>query len=312
MLKKYLTTGNSNPWKFTSPMLSGKAELSMKLTVEAFMKLRNIIYDKTGLFYESKKIYFVKKRLEKRMKELNITDTGDYYNFLKFGDKNGTEMQRLINLMTTNETYFFREENQLSAFVEQCLPEVLNSKRKSIAPRIKIWSAGCSTGEEAYTLAILLKEKLPKVNSWTIEILATDIDTDVLDKARAAVYGERSVRYVSPPLMKKYFLTHDNSYLLKDEIKCMVRFAHLNLFNSLKMRTIRAMDFIFCRNVLIYFDDASRKAVVANFYDSLNPGGYIYLGHSESVNRISSAFNIKRAGGLVLHQKPSQKEVREQ
>ncbi len=281
----------------------------MKLTVEDFIKLRNIIYDKAGLFFETKKIYFVKKRVEKRMQELQLEDVGDYYIRLKFKDKFGVELQNLINLMTTNETYFYREENQLKVFLEHCLSETLAVKRRSGNTRLKLWSAGCSSGEEPYTLAMLLKESIPDTSKWTIEILATDIDTEILKKASEGLYQERSLRFTQGYLIQRYFTREGENFRVMPQVKQMVRFLHLNLFDSGKMRMIRNVDFIFCRNVLIYFDDTSRKAVVANFYDSLNPGGYIYLGHSESITRISSVFNIKRAGGLIVHQKARLQEV---
>jgi chemotaxis protein methyltransferase CheR len=283
----------------------------MKLTVEEFIQLRDIIYDKAGLFFEEKKIYFVKKRVEQRLEALAIPDVTEYYNLLKYKDKAGRELQVLLNRLTTNETFFFREENQLNVFRDHCLPEVIDFKRRKRENTIKIWSAGCSSGEEPYTLAILLKEKIIDFSSWNIVITGTDIDTEILEKAKTGVYNERSLRFTAPNMLAKYFTRNqDNEYIINFEIKKMVTFHHVNLFDSLKMRIFRGIDFIFCRNVLIYFDDTARKSVMANFYDSLNPGGYIYLGHSESVTRINSAFDIKRAGGFIVHQKPGPKEVK--
>ncbi len=281
----------------------------MKLTVEEFIKLRNIIYDKAGIFFETKKIYFFNKRLEKRMEELSLTDVEEYCNILKYKDRSGQEIQTILNLMTTNETYFYREENQLNVFRDYCLPEVLDYKRKAHNHRLKIWCAGCSSGEEAYTLAILLREKLIDLQSWQVELLAGDIDTDVLKIAREGLYPQRAIRFVTPYILSKYFTNSGDNYQVIPVVKQMVQFQHLNLMDSLKMRLVRNVDFVFCRNVLIYFDDVSRKSVVANFYDSLNPGGYIYLGYSESITRISTAFNIKRAGGLIVHQKAPLQEV---
>lgn len=276
----------------------------LKLTVEEFIRLRNIIYDRAGLFFETKKIYFVKKRLEKRMQEMHIKDVAEYINHLKFKDKFGKEVQQLLNLMTTNETYFFREDNQLNAFIDHCLPEILKRKRETRDTRLRIWSAGCSSGEEPYTLAILLKEKVADLLSWQLEILATDIDTDILESAKNGEYSDRSIRFAPPYIKSKYFTSMGETFKLSQQVKQMVTFQHLNLMDSMRMRFVKNVDFIFCRNVLIYFDDQSRRAVVANFYDSLKPGGYIYLGHSESISRINTAFNITRAGGLIVHQKP--------
>jgi len=283
-------------------------EDNVKLSVEDFIKLRNLVYDRAGIYFETNKIYFVKKRVVKRVEALNMRDSEEYVNHLKYKDKFGQELQLLLNLMTTNETYFFREETQLKAFIDFCLPAAKAQKEKQGNRHLKIWSAGCSSGEEAYTLAILIREKIPNLADWKLDIYATDIDTDILAKANAGVYSDRSVRFVSPYIRTKYFSRDGENYLISAQIKNMVEFRHLNLVDGPRMRIMRNIDFLFCRNVLIYFDEESRKSVVANFYDCLTPGGFIYLGHSESVTRISTAFNIKRAGGLILHQKPGPQE----
>lgn len=276
----------------------------MELKVEEFIKFRNLIYEKAGLFFEVKKIYLVHKRLENRVTDLGLPDFSEYLNRLKFQDRSGEEMQNLINQLTTNETYFFRESNQLRVFAGECLGEVRDRKLKSGDRSLRIWSAGCSSGEEPYTLAIMLLESLKDRLLWNIEIVGTDIDTEVLAKARTAVYSERSVKDVSPDLLKKYFSPSPAGFALQPVARTMVTFRHLNLFESIQMRQMRNFDFIFCRNVLIYFDDMSRKTVVAGFYDSLHSGGFIYLGHAESVGRINTAFTLRRLGDLIVHQKP--------
>ncbi|MCP4218366.1 MAG: protein-glutamate O-methyltransferase CheR [bacterium] len=272
----------------------------MKLSVEDFIRLRNIVYAKAGIFFETKKMYLVKKRLQQRMDSLSITEPGLYCNMLKFDDKSGMELQQLLNLMTTNETYFFREKKSLVAFSDYCLPEILATGKK----RLKIWSAGCSSGEEPYTLAILLNERIPSVNRVHIDITASDIDTSILEKAGKGVYDGRSVRNVPPPLLAKYFRAEGENYRVIDHLKRMVTFKHLNLLDERHMRMMRGIDFIFCRNVMIYFDEAARKSVAADFYDSLVPGGYVYPGSSESITRMNSAFKIKRSDGHILYHKP--------
>ncbi len=276
----------------------------MDLKVEDFIKLRNIIYNKAGLIFEPKKIYFVKKRVEKRLDALSIKNISEYNNYLSFNDRDGKELQELLNLLTTNETYFFREVNQLEIFIDHCLPEVIKKKKEKGNKKIRIWSAGCSSGEEPYTIAIMLLEKFKNKNEWNFEIIATDIDTEILKKAERALYNDRSLRNVSDDLLRRYFVKTPEGYQLRMIAKKMVKFKYLNLFDNQKMRMMRGIDFIFCRNVLIYFNDNSRKEVVANFYDSLHPGGFIYLGYSESVSRINSAFKIRKLGGGIVHQKP--------
>jgi chemotaxis protein methyltransferase CheR len=244
------------------------------------------------------------------LEALAIDDVTEYYNLLKYKDRRGLELQKLLNLLTTNETYFFREDNQLKVFLDHCLTQVMASEEKKRLKKIKIWSAGCSSGEEPYTLAIMLRERGLEHMAWNVEINATDIDTNILNMAQKGVFHSRSTRFVPPLLMKKYFRPFGTDYYVLDPlIKEMVRFRHLNLVDNPRMRLMRFFDFIFCRNVLIYFNDASRRTVMASFYDSLTPGGYIYLGHSESVSRLSSAFTIERAGGLIVHRKPPSEEV---
>ncbi len=271
--------------------------------VSQFVRLRDFIYMKTGIFFEEKKLYLVKKRVNEHMSLLEMADFDTYYRFLKFRD-DGTEFQRLINLLTTNETYFFREFDQLAVFAEECLYEVCARKEEAGIKRLRIWSAGCSTGEEPYTLAIILLEMIDDIDDWDVKIEATDIDTKVLERARHGVYGKRSVRLVPEEYFQKYFKTVSGNYRIDDRVRSIVRFSHLNLMDERKMRSIKGVDFIFCRNVLIYFDERSRKEVVARFYDAMNPGGYIFLGHSESLSRITTAFNVKKINSFIVYQKP--------
>lgn len=207
----------------------------------------------------------------------------------------------LINSLTTNETYFFREFEQLKSFAEHCLPGVLDRKTRN--RDINIWSAGCSTGEEAYTLSIILLEMLDNYNKWNINIYATDINTEVLKKAERGVYSERSVKYVPREYFAKYFTGKTEEWKVAPDVKRNVKFENVNLINNGAAKFYKNIDFIFCRNVLIYFDDNSRKRVVNSFYESLNIGGYIFLGHSESMSRISTAFTPKRRGGWIVYEK---------
>jgi len=276
----------------------------MELSIKDFIKFRDLIYKKTGLFFEEKKIYFLKKRLSKRMEELEIKSTVEYYQLLSFGDKSEDELQRLIDLLTTNETYFFREFEQLQAFAEYCLPEICKKKEKNSNYKLKIWSAGCSTGEEPYTLAIILLEMLDNFRLWDKEILATDIDSVALKRAERGVYDDRSVKGVPEEYFAKYFTTQSDGYRVAIPLRKMVTFYKLNLFDDREIARHKNFDFIFCRNVLIYFNDLSRRKVVNYFYEALNPGGYIFLGHSESMSRISSAFRITRKGDFIVYQKP--------
>ena len=275
----------------------------MALSVDHFNKLSQQIYVRLGLQFEENKMYFLEKRIEKRMSALDCPDAGEYIFRLCYADPEGKEMQALANLITTNETYMFREYDQLAAFANSCLPELLSVKQSRGEQRLRIWSAGCSSGEEPYTLAIILQEVFPQSQYWNCEIVGTDIDQNVLAQAAAAKYAWRSVREVPAEYLDKYFSQEGDCYRVLPKTRSLVRFEHLNLHDRMAMRTMRDFDFVFCRNVLIYFDDLSRKTAVDNFYNALNKGGYIFLGHSESVGRISSAFKLRRLDGHLVYAK---------
>lgn len=274
------------------------------LPLEYFIKLRNLIYERTGISYEENKIYYVKKRLQQRMQAGGFEDIEEYLKYLKLFDGSGREFQELINLLTVNETYFFREFNQLELFAEACLEEVVQHKRSGGASAIKVLCAGCSTGEEAYTLAIIIREMLDDFKRWNVLIKAIDIDENVLARARRGIYDKRSVKDVPPAYLRRYFNQPEpGQYMIRTEAKELVLFEHVNLMDRRALRSEEGYDFVFCRNVLIYFDEASRKQVVDRFYGLLNPGGFIFLGHSESLSRISSAFKIRRINDQLVYQR---------
>ena len=275
----------------------------MELSSDHFEKLAQQIYLRLGLHFEEKKTYFLQKRVEKRMEALGFLDPQEYLFLLCYADADGKEMQALANLITTNETYMFREYEQLEAFANCCLPEVLSAKQARGEQRLRIWSAGCSSGEEAYTLAMILQEVFPQSQYWDCEIVASDIDQNMLATAARARYWSRSVRDVPPEYLEKYLIKEGESYIVRPKTASLVRFAHMNLHDRMAMRAMRNFDFIFCRNVLIYFDDRSRNAAVDHFYSALNRGGYIFLGHSESIGRISGAFKLKRVENHLVYGK---------
>ncbi|MBP2628935.1 MAG: cheR5 [Firmicutes bacterium] len=274
----------------------------MTLTVELYRKFVNLIYKKTGIWFEPSKRYFVDKRLDERIAELGLEKYQEYYQLLKFSNDQ-REMQHLVNLLTVNETYFFRDFPQLQGFAEEVLLQVVKAKVASGIRKIRLWSAGCSTGEEPYTLAIILLEMLPEPEQWTIEVLATDINTKVIEAARRGLYNSRSVKDVPHEYLERYFVKRRDQYLLNTQVRNMVHFKLLNLMEDQEMENQLEYDFIFCRNVLIYFDPVSRLKVLDSFYQSLKNGGFIYLGHSESVGRITDLFKMKRIGNSIAYYK---------
>jgi len=269
-----------------------------------FKQIRQYIYERSGLFFDDNKKGYLEKRLIVRMNQLEIQAFTEYFYKLKFNESD--EFSRLMELITTNETYFFRNIPQLNTFSYHILPELLNRKADSGDFRLRIWSAGCSSGEEPYTIAIILKERIAYIEDWDVEIYGTDISYRVLKLAQAGEYHPRSLMDTDESIIRKYF-TYDalnNKYKISDEIIKMVRFKHLNLYDEEQMVRFKNFDIIFCRNVLIYFDESSRKKVIEMFYDSLVPGGYIMLGYSESMLRITRAFEMLRMGSDIIYRKP--------
>ncbi|NPV43571.1 MAG: protein-glutamate O-methyltransferase CheR [Firmicutes bacterium] len=269
-----------------------------------FKQIREYIYERSGLFFDDNKKGYLEKRLIARMNQLEIQTFAEYFYKLKFNE--GDEFSRLMELITTNETYFFRNIPQLNTFSYHILPELLNRKADSGDFRLRIWSAGCSSGEEPYTIAIILKERIAYIEDWDVEIYGTDISYRVLKLAQVGEYHPRSLMDTDENIIRKYFTydTLNNKYKISDEIIEMVRFKHLNLYDEEQVTRFKNFDIIFCRNVLIYFDESSRKKVVEMFYDSLVPGGYIMLGYSESMLRITKAFEMLRMGSDITYRKP--------
>ena len=262
------------------------------MTLEEFYLFRDFIHQRSGIFFADNKMYLLRNRLAKRIQELGIGSYRDYFYHIKY-DITTKEFNILMNLVTTNETSFYRNPPQLKSFSEEVLPLIIRGKLDSEEPKsLKIWSAGCSTGEEPYTLAILIMEFLKSTVDWNIEVVASDISEDVLAAARKGHYSEVSLRTTPAEIVQRYFTRQENKYVIKPEIKVMVRFGHLNLYDPRKLSMFADMDIIFCRNVMIYFSDEVKKQIVRGFYNALRPGGYFYIGYSESLHGISKAFKL--------------------
>lgn len=279
-------------------------EESIPLTDDVFRLIRDIIKDYCGLYFDDGSKYLLEKRLARRIRNLHLDDFRDYYRFIRYDKNSEDELAAIIDLLTVNETYFFREQNQLKAFSEEILEELKekNRDRKSL----RIWSAGCSTGEEPYTIAMLIQER-GDFAGWDIEIYGSDINQRVLQAARKGIYRRNSFRTAETRYINKYFTEEDGSYRIADGVKGYVNFSYLNLLDSFRTRFLGKMDVILCRNVLIYFDGPSRKKVIENFYDRLVDGGYLLLGHAESLINISTAFMLKHFKNDMVYQKPQSK-----
>ena len=273
-----------------------------RITTENFNKFREFFYRKTGIQFEDSKRYFVDKRLIER---IEATDSGNfrtYFTLLRF-QSGGEELQALTNTMTVNETYFFREEYQFKCLVNSLLPEIV--KKKPVDSTLRIWSIPSSSGEEPYSIALYLTEYWPDIAHWDVELISSDIDTSILKKARAGKYSERSVQHLPAVLLQRHFRrTHDGEYQISDDLRQAVEFSRVNLSEPADTRHYRGFDVIFCRNLLIYFDDLSRQKAADALYDALNPGGYICLGHAESMSRITSLFRVRKFPEAIVYQKP--------
>ncbi len=273
----------------------------LTISADDFLKFREYFYRKTGIRFDDAKRYFVDKRLIERIRRCGCRDFRDYFAMLRF-EASGAEMQALTNAMTVNETYFFREEYQFDCLVDSILPEVVAAK--SPGDTIRIWIIPSSSGEEAYSIAMSLLERWPAIADWDVEIVSSDIDTGILERARAGRYGARSVRGVPAPYLQKYFRREGAEFQICDDLRESVDFTRVNLMDPADVRAYRNFDVIFCRNLLIYFDDLSRKQAAETFFDALHPGGFICLGHSESMSRISSLFRVRRLPQAIVYQKP--------
>jgi chemotaxis protein methyltransferase CheR len=273
------------------------------LTDEEFVKFCDFFYKKTGIMFDSKKKYFVERRISDRINSTACKSFRDYFAMVCF-ESTSKELQQLVDVMTVNETYFYREDYQFKALVEGVLPE-LARRRGSRRDPLSLWSVPCSTGEEPYSLAIYILENWPDAERYDIEIRASDIDSTVLAAAAAGLYGKRSLQRLSAGLIGKYFTEEkDNQFRIDKSLRDSIDFSRGNVIDGPYMRRFRDIDVVFCRNMLIYFDDRSQRETIEAMYDCMAPGGFICLGHSESMSRISSLFQPRRFGDVILYQKP--------
>ncbi len=267
-----------------------------------FTRFRDFFYRKTGIHFDDSKRYFVDKRLIERIQATASNNFRTYFSNMRF-EASGEEFQSLVNMMTVNETYFFREIHQFDCLVQNVLAEVV--RQHGVNHGVRLWSIPSSTGEEPYSMVLYLLEQWDMIDAVDVEVFASDIDTKVLDACRRGVFSKRSVMHVKPALLKKYFTpVGHHEYQISADLRDAVNFSQMNISDPLDSRRYRNFDVIFCRNMLIYFDDKARRQAVEAMYEALNPGGFIFLGHSESMNRISSLFKVRKFGNVLVYQKP--------
>jgi chemotaxis protein methyltransferase CheR len=271
---------------------------ALRMTDLEFRMLKQLLREYCGLHFGDESRYVLEKRLARRVAELELAGFTAYHYELRHDDQ---EMAHVVDVLVTNETYFFRERNQLRALFEEILPEL--RERNPDRP-LALWSAGCSSGEEPYSLVMLAMEAGFEPGR-DIRVYASDISRPMLQKARRGVYREASFRQTEPTFRDRYFREKDGLWRISDEVKKHVDFIHLNLMDRSKLTLLGTMDVTLCRNVIIYFDTPTKQEVLATFEDKLRPGGYLLLGHSESLINISSAFELRHLRNDLVYRKPA-------
>lgn len=269
------------------------------LTAEEFSLFRNLIYQESGMYFADGKKDFLEYRIMKRMQATVTATPYWYYRFVV--EHRAAELPVLLELVTINETSFFRNLPQFELLRRQVLPELRARKEQGADRRLRIWSAGCSTGEEPYTIAIDVLELLEQSPWWDVQIFASDLSLKVLELAHRGRYAADKVRETVPPVvLRKYFEPAGDEYQVKEQVRRRVSFDFHNLRHE---NGLKNLDVIFCRNVMIYFDDEERKRVIDKFYRSLNPGGYLFLGHSESLHGLDNRFEFVFANKGTAYKK---------
>ncbi|MFO7178040.1 MAG: protein-glutamate O-methyltransferase CheR [Pseudomonadota bacterium] len=263
--------------------------------------IRDLVYDRAGLRFDDEAVVLFERRLGDRLQALGLPSYGAYYKYLRFNVQGEAELEEAVERLTTKETYFFRQEYQLRAFQQELLPRLADPMRRQ--RRVHIWSAGCATGEEAYTIAILVRES-GLFRDDELRVIGSDISKNAIAHARRGIYRRASFRTTPPELYAKYFREGKEGIEVVESVREMCHFGQLNLLDQSRVPLIGRVDVIFCRNVLIYFDMNSRKKVIDAFYERLLPGGYLLLGHSESLLNVTTAFELVHLSEDLVYRKP--------
>jgi len=282
----------------TSSFDEGSA--SPSISADQLNRICQLLYLRTGMIFSEQKRYYIERRVADRMRILGLESVVSY---LRMIVSRPAETEALINAFTINETYFYREENQLAALSRSILPAVVSSRRPG--DLVRIWSFPCSTGEEPYSIAIWLLENWSLVDAWHVEIVGSDIDTDVIARARRGRYGERALARLPSDVRDRYFGSEkEQEREIIDDLKESVLFSQINLIDPASVVKERMFDVIFCRNLLIYFDEASRQIAADNLFNRLNPCGFLCVGHTESMSRIDERFEMVRFSDAIVYRRP--------
>jgi chemotaxis protein methyltransferase CheR len=273
----------------------------IRLEQAEFRLLRELFNEHCGILFGHEARPVIERRLRDRLAALGLHSFGEYYQMLRFDERGRAEMEDAIDLVTINETYFFREAYQLRAYKDEILPALRAAPHTR--ERLSVWSAGCSTGEEVYSIAMLTRES-GLFPGRSVRVFGSDISRRCLAHARRGVYGPSAFRAMPIDIRRKYFVDRPDGAHIADDLRGVSQFGHLNLLDTPRSSVVGRVDVIFCRNVLIYFDDASRRRVIEMFYERLLPGGYLLLGHSESLLNVSTAFELVHLREDLVYRKP--------
>jgi len=274
------------------------------------IRIRDLVYQVAGIFQPDNKLRLMADRCEKRMKVLGVATLREYYECLTIKPIRQAELLALLNEITIGETCFFRNQPQLDALRNIVLPQIIEARAKLPLPHLRLWSAACSTGEEPYTLSmLLLEESAGRLKGWTFEILATDLNERSIAQAKLGSYGDYSTRNVTPYYRQKYFVERGENLHVRPEVQAHVSFSRLNFRDDARMAFMKGLDLIMCCNALIYFDGASKRRVIQHFYSNLLPHGYLFLGHSESLYGISDDFRLVHLPSATAYVKGEKRTV---
>jgi chemotaxis protein methyltransferase CheR len=272
-----------------------------------YLKIRDVVYQASGIYHSEEKLYLLAGACKRRMvANAKCTEARQYLDIITGPATRVIELRELLNEITIGETCLFRSQPQLTALQNVILPELIATRGKIGLRKLRIWSAGCSTGEEPYTLSMFLLEQSEKIlRGWTFEIAATDLNDRSVETAKAGIYGDYALRNTTDLYKRKYFAKAEGDKLqVNNDVKARITFSRLNLSDDSKMLFMKGMDLIFCCNVLIYFDIASKRKVVQHFFANLQAPGYFFLGHAESLYQVTDQFRLVHLPGTTTYQKP--------
>lgn len=285
----------------SSQLVFGRGDNRAEMPEAVFLRLRDLVYEESGIYFDEDGRASFERRLRPRVEALRLDGFEQYYLYLKFDRARATELPHTLDAVAVHETYFFREERALRAFAEEMLPEI--AARRAAARTLRVWSAGCSTGEEAYTLAMLIMES-GLFDGWRVELSASDLSERVIAEARRGVYDEPSLRVTDAERRAKYFTScAKGGHEINSPVRALVNFGCFNLVDTRRFGIFDDLDVIFCRNVMLYFGADARRRTVDGFHRQLRGGGYLVLGASESLFTLNAPFRLARLRHDLVYQK---------